>query len=96
MNTIKKTLALFLTLAMLVSLVACAPTEEAVAEGDEQGKVLNIYCWNEEFKSRFTDYFETPGLVPDKTPRQMTRLIFSSSKRTMHLNMSIPIMLWTL
>ena len=23
------------------------------------GKVLNIYCWNEEFKSRVTDYF--PG-----------------------------------
>ena len=65
MNTIKKTLALFLTLAMLVSLAACAPSEEVAAEGDEQGKVLNIYCWNEEFKSRFTDYFETPGLVPD-------------------------------
>lgn len=38
------------------------PAEEASAE---QGKVLNIYCWNEEFKSRYTDYFESKGLVPE-------------------------------
>ena len=31
----------------------------------EQGKVLNIYCWNEEFKSRYTDYFESKGLLPE-------------------------------
>ena len=33
--------------------------EEAVAEATEQGAVLNIYCWNEEFKSRVTDHY--PG-----------------------------------
>lgn len=27
----------------------------------EEGKVLNIYCWNEEFKSRVTDHY--PGYV---------------------------------
>lgn len=31
---------------------------EAVAAGDE-GKVFNIYCWNEEFKSRITSHY--PG-----------------------------------
>ncbi|MBQ7766323.1 MAG: carbohydrate ABC transporter substrate-binding protein [Lachnospiraceae bacterium] len=37
-----------------------APVEsdEPVAE---EGKVLNIYCWNEEFKSRVTDHY--PGYV---------------------------------
>lgn len=29
------------------------------ASGGEEGKVLNIYCWNEEFKTRLTDHY--PG-----------------------------------
>lgn len=29
------------------------------AAASEEGKVLNIYCWNEEFKSRITDHY--PG-----------------------------------
>ena len=35
--------------------------EEAVAEvaASDEGKVLNIYCWNEEFKTRLTDHY--PG-----------------------------------
>lgn len=67
MNNAKKFLVLFLTLAMLVSMAACGSAGETAGSGtgDEEGKVLNIYCWNEEFKSRFTDYFEKPGLVPD-------------------------------
>lgn len=32
---------------------------EATANGGEEGQVLNIYCWNEEFKSRLTDHY--PG-----------------------------------
>ena len=38
-----------------------APAEEATEEvaASEEGKVLNIYCWNEEFKSRLTDHY--PG-----------------------------------
>lgn len=34
-------------------------TEGADISGEEEGKVLNIYCWNEEFKSRLTDHY--PG-----------------------------------
>ena len=33
--------------------------EEAVEEAAAEGSVLNIYCWNEEFKSRITDHY--PG-----------------------------------
>jgi len=33
--------------------------EEVVEEAAAEGKVLNIYCWNEEFKSRLTDHY--PG-----------------------------------
>lgn len=34
-------------------------TSEAEVSGSDEGKVLNIYAWNEEFKSRITDYY--PG-----------------------------------
>ena len=33
-----------------------AETETSDAETAEEGKVLNIYCWNEEFKTRVTDH----------------------------------------
>lgn len=40
----------------------------------EQGKVLNIYCWNEEFKTRITDHYDnyeevdaTTGKIGDVT-----------------------------
>jgi len=46
-----------------------ATTPEAAAATTEttsrvQGKVLNIYVWNDEFQTRFKDYFEKAGLVP--------------------------------
>lgn len=46
---------------------AATDTEDTGAEeaGAAQGKVLNIYCWNEEFKSRYTDYFEKAGKLPE-------------------------------
>jgi hypothetical protein len=67
MKTLKKMLVLLLAFTMLVTTAACGGAKETSkpATGDEQGKVLNIYCWNEEFKSRFTDYYEKAGLVPD-------------------------------
>ncbi len=34
-------------------------TEQDAGEASNEGKVLNIYCWNEEFKSRITDHY--PG-----------------------------------
>ena len=35
-------------------------TEEVVAEAAEEGQVLNIYCWNDEFKTRFETYYTVP------------------------------------
>lgn len=49
----RKAMAITLTAAMLAGLTA-VPTWAEDAAADE-GKVLNIYCWNEEFKSRLTD-----------------------------------------
>ena len=46
-----------LTAAMLAGMTA-APVWAEEAASDE-GKVLNIYCWNEEFKARLTDHY--PG-----------------------------------
>ncbi|WP_026667191.1 ABC transporter substrate-binding protein [Butyrivibrio sp. AE2005] len=38
---------------------ADATAADAPAAAGDEGKVLNIYCWNEEFKSRVTDHY--PG-----------------------------------
>ena len=58
----KKVLSMMLLAAMTVSMLAgCAgggsETEKESETGE--GKVLNIYGWNEEFKSRLTDHY--PG-----------------------------------
>ena len=44
------------------------------ASASDEGKVLNIYCWNEEFKSRVTDHYPgytevdaTTGTIGDVT-----------------------------
>lgn len=49
-------------------------TGTANAEASGEGKVLNIYCWNEEFKSRVTDHYPdyvevdaTTGTIGDVT-----------------------------
>ncbi len=71
----KKLLSVLLSTAMVAALlVGCGEEADPVAsEGGEatdpvaseevveEGKVLNIYCWNEEFKSRVTDHY--PGYV---------------------------------
>ena len=36
-------------------------TTEAVIDNSDSGKVLNIYCWNEDFKNRMTQYY--PGYI---------------------------------
>ncbi len=58
---------MLLVAAMTASLTACGgsssseePAEEAAEESVEQGKVLNIYAWNEEFKGFFEKYYEVP------------------------------------
>ncbi|HAT88571.1 MAG TPA: ABC transporter substrate-binding protein, partial [Roseburia sp.] len=54
-----------------------APATESTASdasASDEGKVLNIYCWNEEFKSRVTDHYPgytevdaTTGTIGDVT-----------------------------
>lgn len=35
-------------------------TEEVVEDTAAEGQVLNIYCWNDEFKTRFETYYTVP------------------------------------
>ena len=64
----KKIIALLLALVMVFALAACgeqaAPgkTDTSAAEA-EQGKVFNIYAWNEEFKGFFEKYYTVPDGV---------------------------------
>lgn len=48
-----------LSVTLAASMLACTCVVPVFAESAEEGKVLNIYCWNEEFKSRLTDHY--PG-----------------------------------
>lgn len=60
-KNLKAVLVLLLAFTMVFTMAACgnkggeeeAPAEEAA----EQGKVLNIWCWNDEFQTRFNDYY---------------------------------------
>jgi len=47
----KKLLAAALAVASVVTLMSCGGAKKA------EGKVLNIYVWNDEFPSRFNDYY---------------------------------------
>ncbi len=75
---LKKLMTLALILIMVLSLVACGTNTEdtgsdeengaesgAETEEVEQGKVLNIWGWNDEFQGLFENYFEGAGLVPE-------------------------------
>ena len=42
---------------------AAAETEAAAAEESSEGKVFNIYAWNEEFKGFFEKYYQVPDGV---------------------------------
>ncbi len=64
----KKLLCVLLTTAMATSMLA------GCGDKASDGKVLNIYCWNEEFKSRVTDHYPgytevdgTTGTIGDVT-----------------------------
>jgi len=56
----KKLLVALMVLAVLAGSVGlfAAPT------ATNGGKVLNIWCWNDEFQVRFQDHFQKAGLVP--------------------------------
>ena len=60
-NPMKKLVALLLCLMMVVpAMLASAETAE--------GKVLNIWCWNDEFQSRFNAYYpEVKEIAEDKS-----------------------------
>ena len=47
----KKGLCVFLVLTLALTAL-CFP-----ALAQEEGKVLNIWCWNDEFQSRFNDFY---------------------------------------
>ncbi len=76
MSKWKKSIALVIALIMALSIAGCGttakpeasaqPSSTATAEDNaKEGSVLRIYCWNEEFQSRFKDYFENAGLLPE-------------------------------
>jgi hypothetical protein len=56
----KKLLVALMVLAVLGGSVGLFAAPKATNDG----KVLTIYCWNDEFQTRFKDYFEKAGLVP--------------------------------
>ena len=65
--------ALFIA-TMVTSLLAGCGSKSASGSATDGGKVLNIYCWNEEFKSRLTDHYPdyvevdaTTGKIGDVT-----------------------------
>jgi hypothetical protein len=49
---------------LMVAVAAGSVGLFAAPKATNGGKVLTIYCWNDEFQTRFKDYFEKPGLVP--------------------------------
>ncbi|MCQ2587228.1 MAG: ABC transporter substrate-binding protein [Treponema sp.] len=51
----KKLVAAALAVASLVTLMSCNKAEPTAAK--EEGKVLNIYVWNDEFADRFNSYY---------------------------------------
>ncbi len=55
----KKMIAILLAAIMLLGVVGCAAKPAAPAAA-EQGKVFNIYAWNEEFKGFFEKYYTVP------------------------------------
>ena len=65
----KKAIAILLALLMIFSMAACTSkpadsgSSEPAEETQEQGKVFNIYAWNEEFKGFFEKYYNVPDGV---------------------------------
>ena len=54
----------FLVALMVLAVMSSAIGVFAAPKATNDGKVLTIYCWNDEFQTRFKDYFEKAGLVP--------------------------------
>jgi hypothetical protein len=82
MKRVKKLFSLMLALAMTAGVTACQPaaaTSSAPAAPSSQagegsnasaaeGKVLNIWCWNDEFQTRFNAYYpDVKEVAKDKS-----------------------------
>ena len=70
-KNLKALVVLALAFAMVVTMAGCGGSKESGGEGGEAsdgGKVLNIWCWNDEFQSRFNDYYpEVKEVAEDKS-----------------------------
>ena len=56
--------------AMAFSMAACGGSSEepATDETAAEGTTLNVWCWNDEFQSRFNDYYpEVKEVAEDKS-----------------------------
>jgi hypothetical protein len=68
----KKALCVFMTAAMVASmLTACGDSSNSnsgssTSESSSDGKVLNIYVWNEEWRTRVEDYYPNYEKVSDE------------------------------
>jgi DNA-binding transcriptional regulator/RsmH inhibitor MraZ len=54
----------FLVALMVLAVASSTVGLFAAPKATNDGKVLTIYVWNDEFQTRFKDYFEKAGLVP--------------------------------
>ena len=73
-KTWKALMSFALIAAMVFGLSACGggSSDEGSADAGEAGKVLNIWCWNDEFQSRFNDYY--PGVKEVAEDKSTTTL----------------------
>lgn len=71
---LKAFLSIVLAGAMIFGLAACGGSSSGGGEEatTEEGKVLNIWCWNDEFQSRFNDYY--PGVKEIAEDKSTTTL----------------------
>ena len=70
----KAVLSIALAAAMMFGMTACGGGNSGGGDDSaaEAGKVLNIWCWNDEFQSRFNDYY--PGVAEVAEDKSTTTL----------------------
>lgn len=70
-KNLKALVVLALAIAMVFTMAGCGGGSEGGSEGGEAsegGKVLNIWCWNDEFQTRFNEYYpEVKEYAEDKS-----------------------------